>query len=302
MSKETICLSDIFVLYVVKQENKMIKFSLGTIFSRFKSKILFTWSLVLLEALVFLLYPLFIGDAVDGLINNDKTGLLLFAGLGIVHLLFAGGRRFYDTRIYSKIYLQIAPELVEKEFGQNSEASKVSARTNMLTELIEFLENIFPEIVNSLIGLIGTMVLLLLINLNIFIATLISIAVTVIVYALSSKRTFRLNSSFNSELERHYDIIKKREMPGIFNHFKKLTFFNIKLSDLETINFSIIWAGFIGLIIYSIIAVVHTEQISYGEMLSTIMYVFNFVESMIMMPFFYQQYVRLQEITDRISS
>ncbi|MFA8343178.1 MAG: ABC transporter six-transmembrane domain-containing protein, partial [Rhodothermaceae bacterium] len=61
----------------------MIKFSLGTIFTRFKSKILFTWSLVLLEALVFLLYPLFIGDAVDGLINNDKTGLLLFAGLGI---------------------------------------------------------------------------------------------------------------------------------------------------------------------------------------------------------------------------
>ena len=280
----------------------MYNFSLFGIFKRFKSKIIFTWSLVLIEAIVFLLYPLFIGFAIDDLINKNTDGLIFFAGLALFHLVFASARRFYDTRIYSKIYLKIAPELTEKEFEKKSEASKVSARTNMLNELVEFLENQFPEIVNTVITLVGTLGILFLVNFNVFLGSMITIIITLIVYGLSSDKIFRLNSGFNDELEKHFDVIKSRNKLSIFNHFDILTKFNIKLSDLETINFAAIWISFIGLLVYSIYTIVYTQENSYGDTFSSIMYVFNFIETMIMLPYFYQQYVRLKEITDRISS
>lgn len=279
----------------------MSKFSLKEIFLRFKSKILFTWALVVFEGVMVLLYPYFIGMAIDDLINKEQTGLILFGALGIAHLLFASGRRFYDTRIYSGIYLKIAPELVEKEFENDSDPSKVSARTKMLTELVEFLENLFPNIVNLVISLAGTLILLFFMDVSIFVASLAAAGLTILIYILSSKRTFRLNSAYNSEFERHFDIIKKRNEAGIFNHFKKMMFFNIKLSDLETVNFSINWAGFIGLLIFSLITVTSSEEMSYGKMLSVVMYVFQYIESMIILPLYYQHYIRLHEITERLS-
>ncbi|MEM8859620.1 MAG: ABC transporter six-transmembrane domain-containing protein, partial [Chloroflexota bacterium] len=136
-------------------------FTLRALLKRFRGKISLTMLLVILESATNLLFPLFMGFAINGLLENSFDGLIALAFLGLTSLVISAVRRIYDSRAYAKIYTQIASELVEKEQQQASSVSKISARTNLLTEIVEFLENSFPEIVNSLIATFGTLLIIL---------------------------------------------------------------------------------------------------------------------------------------------
>ena len=74
------------------------------LFRRFKKRISLTLFLVLGEAILDILFPLFIGFAINGLLEKDYLGVTALAVLGILSLLVGSGRRFYDTRAYAGIY------------------------------------------------------------------------------------------------------------------------------------------------------------------------------------------------------
>ncbi len=113
----------------MKNEENM-KFSLFTLLKRFRWKIGVTIGLVLLELACALLYPLFIGFAINDLMDKSFQGLYMLVGLIFASLVIGSGRRFFDSRIYAKIYQTITMELVDKENDQNSSTSKISARIN----------------------------------------------------------------------------------------------------------------------------------------------------------------------------
>ena len=75
---------------------------------------------------------------------------------------------------------------------------------------------------------------------------------------------------------------------------------NIKLSDLETINFSIAWIFMMGFLVWSIIISVEGGNVQYGAVFALVMYIFQYIESVVSLPFFYQQWLRLGEISERL--
>ncbi len=274
--------------------------SLWRLFRRYRLRIIFTWLLVFGESSLTLLFPLFMGIAIDDYLEGSFVGLSLLAGLGLLSLAVGAGRRFYDTRIYSGIYATIAPELVDKEKARDASVSVVSARTSLATELVEFFENFFPAIINSAIGLVGTLLIILYLNFNIFVACLISTVIIALGYLATSRKTYRFNSEYNQELERRVDVLSLDDRPSIVDHFKKVMRWNIRLSDLETTNFSLSWALLIGVLVYSIVAIIDSGVTSHGKVLSTVMYVFQYTENAVILPLFYQQFVRLHEISHRL--
>ena len=51
----------------------------------------------------------------------------------------------------------------------------------------------------------------------------------------------------------------------------------MRLSDLETVNYSVIWAGIIALLVFAPIAVVDSGVAEYGFAFSTLLHVFTYV-------------------------
>lgn len=286
---------------MMKKQENIQTFTLGTLFKRFKGRISFTLLLVIAEAAVNLLFPLFMGFAINGLLASNYDGLISLAILGFVSLLLGAGRRLYDTRIYAGIYTTVTSELVDKEQKKNSSVSKITARTNLFTEFVEFLENSFPQIVNSFIGLFGTLLIILSLNRNIFVACLVASLFVLVVYLFSGKRNFRLNKGYNDELEKQVDILTTANKNRIDTHFKNVMHWNIKLSDFETFNFSIVWGGMILLLLYAIIAAVESGITAYGTIFSILIYVFEFMGSVMLLPLYYQQLIRLNEISSRLN-
>ncbi len=280
----------------------MYKISIKKLIKQFKWRISFTVALVVIESLLSVLFPLFIGLAINDLLEQKYDGIINLALLGLASLVFGSARRFYDTRIYSGIYCQIAPEMVDNELHKNSSTSKISARSSLLTEFIDFLEDSMPTAIGGIIALLGILIIIANLNLNVFWACLTLMLVIILVYLFTGKLNFTLNRKYNNQLEKQVLVIEKKEPALIARHFNSLMLWNIKLSDLETFNYLIIWLAAIALFLYAPITVIEAGVLKYGLVFSVLMYVLDYIENIIMLPLQIQQLIRLKEISVRLSA
>ena len=170
----------------------------------------------------------------------------------------------------------------------------------MASELVEFFEASFPEIINCVIGLVGALVMIWFLQTNVFVGCLIATAIIVTIYAATRKTTYSLNQGVNHESEQQVQVLSTGRMPEVAGHFSRLMRWNIRLSDLETVNFATSWIVLIVLLVYSVASTIQSGVIDHGKVLSILMYVFGYIESVVAAPLFYQQYVRLQEISHRL--
>lgn len=275
--------------------------SLKSIFLRFRWRISFTLSLVVIETLLELLYPLFIGWAINGLLENSYDGVILLAVLGVISVVMGSARRFYDTRIYAGIYQKITPEMVARERQRGQVTSTISARSHLLTEFVEFLENSLPEVIGAVVGLVGVMALVYTLNPQVFVACLMLLTLIMLLYMVTGGLNYRLNAGYNEELERQVVAIEQNNKSLLNRHYRLLMGWNIKLSDLETVNYFIIWTGVIALFLYTPVAAIGSGELNYGLVFSLMMYVFEFIERITNLPLYLQQMIRLKEISNRIS-
>ena len=269
-----------------------------TIFFNFKWQFIFNFVLIVLESIIDLLFPLFIGFAIDGAINGSQIEAIQLGVLGFVAILIGGGRRYFDSRFYAKVYQKIGTKILSKM--KTDQPSIKTARLGMIREAIEFMENSLPELIANIIGIFGVIFIIASLNLSVFFGSLIATFLVFSIYLLTSKKTIRLNSSYNDELEKQVDIITTNDQYQLAIHLKNTMKWNVKLSDLEVFNFSISWVILIGFLLLSIWLSTVTGVMEYGALVSLIMYVFQYIGAIISLPIFYQNWLRFKEIKERL--
>ena len=266
---------------------------------RFAGRFALTLTLVVLEAAAWTLFPLALGRAIDAALGETRRGFYELAGLGIVAMALAIARRVVDSRAYARIYARLGEDLVLRESGGST--STLTARLGMLREMVEFFENSLPNLINSTVGLVGTLLILSALNPAIALGCLGVGVVTAALYALTGRLTTRYNRGLNDEHERQVDAVSSGEPERVGRHLRDLMRWNIRLSDLEAANFGVVWLFMVGLLVFSVSAAAEATT-EYGSVFAVVMYVFQFGDSVILLPFFYQQWLRLREISGRIAA
>ena len=280
----------------------MKNISLVALINRFKYRISLTLSVVVIEAMLGVLYPLFIGYAINDLLDKSYQGLINLAILGLLSVTIGSLRRFYDTRVYAAIYRKVSPEMVMKEHEKNSSVSTISARASLLNEFIDFLENDMPEVITAIVGIVGILIVIATLNINVFIASITLLVLVMLVFALSGKLNYRLNAQYNNQLEQQVESLSSAQLIPIMAHFRSLMQWKIKLSDLETVNYFIIWLGVVALFVYTPVTVIESGVLNYGLVFSVIMYIFEYIQSVATSPIYIQKLIRLKEISTRLSN
>ena len=263
---------------------------------RFSGRFSLTIALVALEATGWVFFPLFVGRAISGVLADSPRGLVELGVLGAAAMGIAVVRRLFDSRAYARIYTELGEEMAERE---SSSTSARTARLDMLREVVTFFEHSAPELLISVLGLLGTVLILAGLNLPIFVGCLVAIAGTVTLYALTGRLTTRYNRGLNDEHERRVDVVHSGNPALVARHLRRMMRWSVRLSDLEAANFGINWLLMVGLMVYSV-STAAEQTPDYGAVFAVVMYVFQFMESMVMLPFHYQQWLRLTEITGRL--
>ncbi len=270
-----------------------------SVVSAYKGRLLGVFLLILSDALLALLFPLFIGYAIDDAIAKEYHGALWLGGLGLASLIIGACRRFYDSRVYAGIYRHLAAEVAD---DQTNNTSAKAARLGFLNEVVEFFEMSLPEIFSNSVSLVGILFILATLDAMVFGGCLLIMAAVFFVYTFSAKRTVQFNASYNEELEQQVAVLSSNQPIKTRWHLKKLMKHNVDMSDLETINFSIIWLFMMGFLVFAVINVAGNGALAYGAIFSLVLYLFQFMENMSTMPLFYQQWLRLREIIRRLKN
>ncbi len=272
--------------------------TLAGIWNRYRIKITGTLSLLALERLMGVAVPFVLGVAINDLIDGSLRGVWWLVGLELSTLAIGTVRRLYDSRVYARVYSDVAETTARRA---DLSVSRRAARMSLARELVDFFEWDMPELLAASIGILGALTMLIYMlpsvgGLSILVGLLVGV-----VFVLSRGRMFNLNRLLNNELERQVTMLESNRPFLRLRHLSRLARWRIHLSDLEASNFAIAELMLSMLIIGAVVVTVKTG-LSVGEIFAVLTYLIGLADNLLVLPTTYQQSVRAQEIGGRIVS
>lgn len=274
----------------------------GAIFRRHRGPITGTFALLGLENLLQIIEPLLLGMAINALVEQDWTNFLILCALEAAILVTGVARRLYDTRVYTRIYASVGGDVVAREQARGAPMTKVSARANLVKEVVDFFEYDLPGALTALMAVFGSLAMILFLNGRVFLAACVAATATLIVFAIAGPRITRLNAGLNDELERQIDVFETRRASLRRSHFLKLARARVRLSDFESLNFGLTYLFLIAAILFGLYDSVARQDAAIGTVFAIMTYLVQFTNGVVTLPITYQQLLRTTEITKRIAS
>lgn len=126
-----------------------------------RKRLLGTFSLVGLENLLMLVYPVFGGWAINAVIAGKVWQALLYALVVLLMWLVGAARRITDTHTFTRIYTEIAVPVVLEQRQRQVPHSAVTARVALSREFVSFFEEHLPIAATSVVSIFGACIMLL---------------------------------------------------------------------------------------------------------------------------------------------
>ncbi|MBO6796179.1 ABC transporter six-transmembrane domain-containing protein [Maricaulis sp.] len=273
----------------------------GSIFKRFWPQISGTFALLTVENVLGVAEPLVLGIAINRLVEQDWTGLAWLAALELTFIIVGIVRRMYDTRVYTRIYARVGSDLVAREQAKGSPITQVNARADLIKEVVDFFEQILPLSLTAGFTLIGSLVMIAFLDFRVFVVATVATVLTGLVFWIASRRIHTLNKALNNQYERQIEVFERMRASSRNRHFRRLAMWQVRLSDLESLNFGLTYLFLIAAMLFGIYDAVTRLDAPIGTVFALMTYLFQFVQSVVALPITYQQGIRTSEITQRVS-
>ncbi|MDQ3289014.1 MAG: ABC transporter six-transmembrane domain-containing protein [Pseudomonadota bacterium] len=277
-------------------------YSLWGIFVRFRWSILGTFSLVVVENLIFIAQPYLIGKTVDGLIAGNYFELKIFMAVALVHACVTTFRMGYDDRTYARIRSQLSIETVMQQQRANSSLSETAERTALCDEILGFFERGLFVIVKSAVEIVGAMVMLAFIDWRICVAAFCSMVVSQLIWISTRSRVKALFTLRNDQREKKVQEIESGDYQRISGHFGNIARLKIKLSDYEAFSFGAFELMGIVVFFYAAFVATNLEGVTAGVLVACFGYVKALNNATTRLPNIFHAIVGVNEISGRLQA
>lgn len=248
------------------------------------------------------LYPLVTAFAINGVLAGDLRPVL---ALGVWHLLMMGlevAAKMYDTRVFTRVYADLAGGFVERAHAQGIAPPVVAARAILTREYVDFLEKDVPGGLTALIGLATALIVLATLDRGVGAACLVLIGPLVLINMALGRRAVALNRGLNDRLEREVGILTQGRSSTVQRHFAALGAWRIRLSDSEARAFGLMELCVIVLIGAALwrLSLGEAGGIRAGDVYAVFSYVWRFVVALDQVPVTVQQLAKLKDLNRRM--
>lgn len=267
----------------------------------YPGQISLTLSLVAAENALLLAYPLFAGFAVDAIIKGDVCKAVWYAGVVLSFWLIGAARRAMDTRVFTRIYADLAVGVVLAQRQQMQATSTVAARVVLAREFVDFFEKHVPIITTALVSMVGAAIMLLLIELWVGIAALSVLLLGMTVLPRYARRNERLHGRLNDRLEHEIRMVERVNAGTLLRHYTVLSRLRIWLSDREAGAFLVVGTAAAALFALTMMQLATTTDVTPGHVYAVMTYLWTFVTSLDDSPTMVDQLARLKDIGKRVN-
>ena len=265
-----------------------------------RRKLITTFTLVGLENLLMLAYPIFGGWAINAVIAGNVGRALLYALVVLIMWLIGAARRSLDTRTFTRIYTQIAVPVVLEQRSRDVPHSAVSARVALSREFVSFFEEHLPIAATSLVSIFGACIMLLGIEpwVGVFaIVILLTFLRFLPRFAAASERLYyRLNNRL--EQDNHY--IKDGSDRQLWQHYSLVARLRVLISNREAVGYLSVGMAMSLLFGFAFTLITLKGYGSAGHIYAVSTYLWMFAMSLDDVPRLVEQYSNLQDISRRV--
>ncbi len=269
------------------------------VFSKHKIQLLSTYSLFIVEMIMLLLRPFFLGLAINDLLIKKYDGLIYLCIVHFIYLIVGTIRHIYDTKTYTAIYNTLIEKLLNKKY-EAAEISKLSAHTNLAKEFVTFLEADLVYVVEAFFNIIGALIMLAYYNPVLVLPCIIIVFPVIFLSKYYGKKMQHLYKNKNDELEKQVDVITSQNMQFVKKHYDNLRNWQIKISNQEAYNFGIMEFLVLIVITCTLFISKNNTTLLVGNIVGIYSYVLKFLSGMDTIPYTVERFATLKDIVNRL--
>lgn len=265
-----------------------------------RRKLITTFSLVGLDNLLLLVYPVFGGWAINAVMEGNVWQAMLYGVVVLLMWLVGAARRAADTRTFTQIYTEIAVPVVLEQRKREVPHSAITARVALSREFVSFFEEHLPIAATSLVSIFGACMMLLILE---FWVGVLAIAILALFLwllprfaAISENLYFRLNN----RLERDNHLIRDGNEHQLYRHYGWFAKLRVLISNREALGYLSIGMAMSVLFGFAFIHMTLKGYGSAGHIYSVSTYLWMFAMSLDDVPRLVEQYSNLKDIGQRV--
>lgn len=285
-----------------KMKSTQSNSKLKEIFKRYWRGILFSYLLVILSNLLFFIYPKVLGDTIDHLINKDYIYIFSIIGIFLGFIITSYISNIYDTRVFARLLKDVSQEEIQKQLDSGVDSGVINGRYGMLSSIISFFENDIPQFISSIISIVGSLVVIFLIDVYMGIGLIISGIITMGISKLIVPKLTEIRKRTNNLNEAQTNILSTRN----FIRFIRLTdlkqLLSLRSSFINAIFFALIQIVAYGTVSVLILYYIMNIDITVGSTFSTYRYLFEFCGSITVLPNLISNVINLKDVMNRFES
>ena len=265
-----------------------------------RRKLITTSSLVGLDNLLLLVYPVFGGWAINAVMEGNVWQAMLYGVVVLLMWLVGAARRAADTRTFTQIYTEIAVPVVLEQRKREVPHSAITARVALSREFVSFFEEHLPIAATSLVSIFGACMMLLI--LEFWVGVLAVALLALFLWLLSRFAAISENLYFrlNNRLERDNHLIRDGNKHQLYRHYGWAAKLRVLISNREALGYLSIGMAMSVLFGFAFIHMTLKGYGSAGHIYSVSTYLWMFAMSLDDVPRLVEQYSNLKDIGQRV--
>jgi len=195
---------------------------------KYKYSIVLILLFVLVENVSFIIEPTFFGKLLDSLIDHfydhEKADYIFPLVIWIIVYLInvVGGtlHRYFNGSIYSRMYANVATEVVLESECRKDEFSKMLVRAELVKEYIAFFKERLPEIMWQLSATAGAIIAIFFYDYRIALVCVTVIIPIAFINNLNRKKVTHLQKDIHDNQEELFHLIESRDSSKITSFYQ----------------------------------------------------------------------------------
>ena len=265
---------------------------------------------VLIENVSFIIEPTFFGKLLDALIDHfydhEKAEYLYPLIIWIIVYLInvVGGtlHRLFNGIIYSKMYANIATEVVLESKCREDQFSKMLVRAELVKEYITFFKERLPEVMWQLSATAGAIIALFFYDYRIALVCVTVVIPIAFINNLNRKNVIRLQKDIHDNQEELFNLMESRDTSNITEFYKNTISPKTRIAKWNAFGYSSVKVLLVIIFIAVLFICVDVDKFTTGRIYSIVAYLWTFIASTDYLPELMESLASVKDLNVRFST
>jgi ABC-type multidrug transport system fused ATPase/permease subunit len=242
---------------------------------------------VLIENVSFIIEPTFFGKLLDSLIDHfydhEKidyiTPLIIWIIIYMINVVGGTLHRYFNGSIYSKMYANIATEVVIESKCREDQFSKMLARAELVKEYIAFFKDRLPEVMWQLTATAGAMIAIFFYDYRIALVCLAVIIPIAFINNLNRKKVTLFQKDIHDNQEELFHLIESRDTSKISQFYLNTISPKTRIARWNAFGYGSVKVLLVVIFITVLFICVDVDKFTTGRIYAIVAYLWTFIAS-----------------------